>query len=64
MWKGEEILTDSEVGVRFTHVSPDGDEGFPGMFVVPAVNVENLLFLKGRGCANARFCVFACAWSC
>lgn len=32
VWQGEEIDTPNGSGVRFTHVSPDGDEGFPGEF--------------------------------
>jgi len=30
VWDAEEFKTDNGVGVRFTHLSPDGDEGFPG----------------------------------
>ena len=30
IWEAEELQTDNGVGVRFTHLSPDGDEGFPG----------------------------------
>lgn len=30
IWKGEEVQTDDEVGVKCTLISPDGDEGFPG----------------------------------
>jgi aldose 1-epimerase len=29
-WKGNQFQTDKEVGVRFTYLSKDGDEGFPG----------------------------------
>lgn len=31
-WRSEEVVTDNGPGVKFTHVSPDGDEGFPGEF--------------------------------
>jgi galactose mutarotase-like enzyme len=31
IWKGEEVNTGDAVGVKMTLVSPDGDEGFPGM---------------------------------
>jgi len=30
MWKGQEFFNKEEVGVRFTYLSKDGDEGFPG----------------------------------
>jgi len=30
MWKGRQFQSDKEVGVRFTYLSRDGDEGFPG----------------------------------
>ncbi len=30
VWKGTPYQADAEVGVRLTHVSPDGEEGFPG----------------------------------
>lgn len=30
VWKGEEVQRPGARGVRFTHVSPDGDEGYPG----------------------------------
>lgn len=30
VWKAEPIQTESVAGVAFTHVSPDGDEGYPG----------------------------------
>lgn len=30
VWNAEEIETEGGVGIRFTHVSPDGDEGYPG----------------------------------
>lgn len=34
VWRDEEVETPNGPGVRFTHVSPDGDEGFPGEFTV------------------------------
>jgi aldose 1-epimerase len=30
MWKAETVQHDGEVGVAFSYVSPDGDEGYPG----------------------------------
>ena len=30
VWGAEPFVDGSDVGVVFTHVSPDGDEGFPG----------------------------------
>ena len=30
VWKGEPFQRDGAAGVAFTHVSPDGDEGYPG----------------------------------
>ncbi len=30
VWRGEAIESDDEVGVRFSHRSPDGDQGYPG----------------------------------
>lgn len=32
VWQSEEVQTQNGPGVKFTHVSPDGDEGFPGEF--------------------------------
>lgn len=32
VWQSEEVETENGPGVKFTHISPDGDEGFPGEF--------------------------------
>lgn len=32
VWDHEQVTTENGPGVKFTHVSPDGDEGFPGEF--------------------------------
>lgn len=32
VWDAAEVETSNGSGVKFTHVSPDGDEGFPGEF--------------------------------
>lgn len=34
VWNAEEVETDFGPGVKMSHVSPDGDEGFPGEFTV------------------------------
>lgn len=34
VWTAEEIPGDAEVGLKLTHVSPDGDQGFPGTLSV------------------------------
>ena len=36
VWQAEEVNEADRVGVRFTHESPDGDEGFPGNLKVTA----------------------------
>lgn len=36
VWKAEEVQGNDHVGIRFTHQSPDGDEGFPGTLDVTA----------------------------
>ncbi|MDZ4685125.1 MAG: aldose epimerase family protein [Planctomycetaceae bacterium] len=34
VWRHEDVSTDSAAGVRFTYVSPDGEEGYPGNLTV------------------------------
>ena len=41
IWQAEEIATDNEVGVRFTRVSPAGEEGYPGELTVSATYTLN-----------------------
>ncbi len=36
MWKAAEIKSDSIVGLRFSLISPDGQEGYPGKLLVTA----------------------------
>ncbi|MEE2640203.1 MAG: aldose epimerase family protein [Planctomycetota bacterium] len=36
VWKTEECKSVDSVGIRFSHTSPDGDEGFPGQMQVVA----------------------------
>jgi aldose 1-epimerase len=37
VWKGAEVKSEEGVGVKFTHRSPDGDEGYPGNLDVTVV---------------------------
>jgi aldose 1-epimerase len=37
MWKAEEVKNDKEVGVRFSYLSRDGEEGYPGNLTVTAL---------------------------
>ncbi len=41
MWKAEQVKTANEVGVRFTYLSPDGEEGYPGNMNVTALYTLN-----------------------
>ncbi|MBZ0290721.1 MAG: galactose-1-epimerase, partial [Anaerolineae bacterium] len=46
VWKGQEVKGDGEVGVKLTHLSPDGDEGYPGnlsLTVVYTLAADNSL---------------------
>jgi aldose 1-epimerase len=45
VWKAEEVANPDGPSVRFTHTSPDGDEGYPGNL---AVSVTYTLLEKGR----------------
>jgi len=49
VWKAEEVRTPHGPGVRFTYVSPDGEEGYPGTLkvsVVYALNDKNELRIE------------------
>jgi aldose 1-epimerase len=37
MWAGEPVTTEEGAGVRFTRLSPDGEEGYPGNLQVEAL---------------------------
>lgn len=46
LWHGEPLQQDNAAAVKFTHVSPDGDEGYPGQVkvtVVYSLNNDNEL---------------------
>lgn len=47
-WRGSVVDGDGGQGVRFTHMSPDGDEGYPGKL---EVSVTYWLKEDGDGCA-------------
>ena len=39
LWRGEPLVGPA-VGVRFTHISPDGDQGYPGQLEVAVVMIR------------------------
>ena len=41
LWNAETISTDSAVGVKFTRLSPDGEEGYPGNVQATAIYTLN-----------------------
>jgi aldose 1-epimerase len=41
LWDAETVQTDKEVGVRFTYLSKDGEEGYPGNLKVTATYTLN-----------------------
>ncbi|MCA9200195.1 MAG: galactose mutarotase [Planctomycetales bacterium] len=41
VWQAEEISTGSEVGVKFSRTSPDGEEGYPGNLDVTVIYTLN-----------------------
>jgi aldose 1-epimerase len=41
LWKGEAVRDSSGVGVRFTYLSPDGEEGYPGNLEAAVTYVLN-----------------------
>ena len=57
VWRAEEVQMKNIVGVRFTHTSPDGDEGFPGTMNVTAdylLNNDNELTIEFRATTDAK----------
>ena len=56
MWKGEPLVSDEAVGVRFRLESPDGDENYPGKLVVTAdylLTHNNELHIEFRATSDA-----------
>lgn len=56
MWTAEEISSDNSAGVRFTLVSPDGDEGYPGevtVMVEYSITSENELVIDFKATTTA-----------
>ncbi|MEW5958978.1 MAG: aldose epimerase family protein [Chloroflexota bacterium] len=41
VWHAETVQNEAEIGVKLTHVSPDGDEGYPGNLRVTVVYTLN-----------------------
>ncbi|MCX5760400.1 MAG: galactose mutarotase, partial [Gemmatimonadetes bacterium] len=56
VWAAEPVRTDSGVGVVFTLVSPDGDEGYPGTLTARVTytlpNARNELVIDYEGTAD------------
>jgi aldose 1-epimerase len=49
VWEADEVREDNTVGVRLTHVSPDGDEGYPGelsVTVTYSLSADNELVMR------------------
>ena len=49
VWEVEELRSDDAVGLKFSHFSPDGDEGYPGNLHVHAIytwDEENRLAIR------------------
>lgn len=56
VWAAEAITADGEAGVRFTLVSPDGDQGFPGELTTTAeyvVTSDTQLVIRYRATTTA-----------
>jgi len=52
VWEGKVIESENEVGVEFTYVSPDGEEGYPGtvtMKVIYTLTNENEFTIEYKG---------------
>ncbi|MCM3029378.1 aldose epimerase family protein [Niallia taxi] len=57
VWQAEPIEEDGAVGVKFTHTSPDGDEGYPGelrLTVSYLLNNDNELSITYAGTADQK----------
>ncbi|MEC9093480.1 MAG: aldose epimerase family protein [Planctomycetota bacterium] len=57
VWHAEEIHEYDLAGIRFTHVSPDGDEGFPGELKVTAdylLNNSNELLIEFKATTDTK----------
>lgn len=57
VWQTEPIESSQQVGVRFTHISPDGDEGFPGELKVIAeylLSDDNELTIEFQATTTAK----------
>jgi aldose 1-epimerase len=55
VWNAESVITDSTVGVRWTHTSLDGDQGYPGTLAVRvtyALNDANELTIEYEATTN------------
>ena len=52
VWGAEPFVDGDDVGVVFTHVSPDGDEGFPGRVEAKVTSGEMALPVR-LPCAHA-----------
>ncbi|MBD3225171.1 MAG: galactose-1-epimerase [Caldithrix sp.] len=51
VWKGQQLQSEKEVGVKLTYVSPDGEEGYPGTLtttVIYSLNNDNAFKIEYR----------------
>ena len=55
VWDSEVIFNEQEIGVRFTYLSPDGEEGYPGnlkVSVTYTLNNDNELSIRYSGVSD------------